>query len=94
MAGTTGLGEGGGMVVRTRKSLDFYLVQERPLEPWGSARYHSNTSANMYSKVHWSYFPNGREGQRHASSVVQLSFEDAVTMLGDAGKAGKYVKSG
>jgi hypothetical protein len=58
-----------------REELDFYLV-EHPKgfpgtgHPWGYAIYHCNTAANMYSNVHWSYFPNGNREQRYASMIV------------------------
>ena len=66
------------MINAARRELDFYLV-EHPKEfpgtgdPWGYAIYHCNTAANMYSKVHWSYFPDGNRGERHSSSVVRLA---------------------
>jgi len=66
------------MIDAARKELDFYLV-EHPKNfpgtghPWDYAIYHCNTAANMYSSVHWSYFPNGIRGRRHSSSVIQLS---------------------
>ena|SRR6266480_2165659 len=41
-----------------RKELDFYLADKHEANPWAYAKYHCNTAANMYSKVHWSYFTN------------------------------------
>jgi hypothetical protein len=61
------------MINAARKELDFYLVDKREPNPWAYAKYHCNTAANMYSKVHWSYFPNGNRGERHSSSLVRLS---------------------
>ena len=61
-----------------QRDLDFYLV-EHPKgfpgtgHPWGYAIYHCNTAANMYSSVHWSYFPNGNRGQHYASRIVTLA---------------------
>jgi hypothetical protein len=46
------------MIDAAKKELDFYLVEKREPNPWAYAKYHCNTSANMYSRVHWSYFPN------------------------------------
>jgi hypothetical protein len=66
------------IISKVQRELDFYLV-EHPKEfpgtghPWEYAIYHCNTAANMYSSVHWSYFPNGSRGERHSSSVIQLS---------------------
>lgn len=48
------------MINAARKELDFYLVELREPNPWAYAKYHCNTSANIYSKVHWSYYPNGK----------------------------------
>jgi hypothetical protein len=61
------------MINAARKDLDFYLAEKGEANPWAYAKYHCNTAANMYSKVHWSYFPDGNRGERHSSSVVRLS---------------------
>jgi hypothetical protein len=61
------------MIDAARKELDFFLVELREPNPWEYAKYHCKTAANIYSDVHWSYFPNGNLGQRHLSSVVRLS---------------------
>ena len=66
------------MIDAARKQLDFYLVQHPKGfpgtgHPWDYAIYHCNTGANMYSSVHWSYFPNGSRGQHHASRIVTLA---------------------
>ena len=60
------------IIGEVRKELDFYLVDKCEPKPWAYAIYHCGTGANMYSKVHWSYFPSGRQGERHSSVVVQL----------------------
>src|SRR5262249_165479 len=57
------------MIDAVKRKLDFYLVEKRETDPWAYAKYHCNTSANIYSSVHWSYFPNGNPGQRHSSRV-------------------------
>jgi hypothetical protein len=63
------------MVSEVRRELDFYLVDKREPDPWGYAIYHCGTSANMYSKVHWSYYPSGEGGERHSSRIVRVSAE-------------------
>ena len=52
-----------------RRELDFYLVdhpRDFPStgEPWQYAIYHCCTSANVYSCIHWSYFPSGNALRR------------------------------
>ena len=49
--------------IEATRQLDFYLV-EHPWEsnemmgdPWSYAVHHCGTAANIYSRVHWSYFP-------------------------------------
>jgi hypothetical protein len=64
------------MIDAARKQLDFYLVEVGGSYPWNYAIYHCNTAANMYSSVHWSYFPNGNRGQRHSSMIVTLATTD------------------
>jgi hypothetical protein len=72
-----------------RRELDFYLVNKREPNPWAYAIYHCNTSANMYSKVHWSYFPSGGQGERHSSRIIQLSREDVAQLSGNLNRPHK-----
>ena len=59
------------IISRVQRELDFYLVELREANPWAYAVYHCGTSANMYSKIHWSYFANGNCGERYASMVIE-----------------------
>ncbi len=45
------------MINAVEKELTFYLVGKGEADPWGYARYHCGTAANIYSTVHWSFFP-------------------------------------
>ena len=42
-----------------RKELDFYLLEVGGYDPWAYAKYHCTTASNIYSKVHWEYYPEG-----------------------------------
>jgi hypothetical protein len=42
------------------RDLDFYLIEKHEKEPWTYAQYHCSTVSNLYSKVHWTYYPHGR----------------------------------
>jgi len=44
------------MMDKTKKELDFYLVELRERDPWVYAKYHCGTTANVYSSIHWSFF--------------------------------------
>jgi hypothetical protein len=65
------------MISDVKRELDFYVV-EHPKKfpgtghPWAYVTYHCNTGTNMYSSLHWSYFPKGSRGQRHSSRVIRL----------------------
>jgi ribosomal protein S18 acetylase RimI-like enzyme len=50
------------MIREVRRELDFYLVEKKEENPWAYARYHCGTAANLYWKVHWSFFPKGWKG--------------------------------
>lgn len=39
------------------KELNFYLVEKGEKDPWQYAIYHCGTASNIYSDVHWGYFP-------------------------------------
>jgi hypothetical protein len=45
------------MIRYVHRELDFFLVELREENPWAYAIYHCNTAANVYSKVHWGYYP-------------------------------------
>jgi len=47
-------------IQKTRWQLTFYLVEKGERDPWLYAQYHCTTCANMFSAVHWTYFPSGR----------------------------------
>lgn len=59
-----------------RRELDFYLIElstpDRP-DPWAYAQYHCYTAANIYSKVHWGWYPKGpkRASVSHSSRVIR-----------------------
>lgn len=78
------------MLDDARRELNFYLVEKDEPSPWAYAQYHCNTAANMYSRIHWSYFPDGRGGERVSSMVIELSAKEAEELFGkpetDGGK--------
>lgn len=39
------------------KELNFYLVEKGEDDPWQYAIYHCGTASNIYSDVHWGYYP-------------------------------------
>jgi hypothetical protein len=43
------------------KELASYLVEKGEPDPWKYAIYHCGTASNIYSQVHWGYFPGGSE---------------------------------
>lgn len=49
------------VTAQVRHELDFYLVEKHELNPWGYALYHCGTAANVYSRIHWSYFPSEQD---------------------------------
>ena len=65
--------EGKEAIESARKELDFFLVEKGEPDPWAYAQYHCGTASNMYSMIHWSYFPEGGLGDRVSSTVVMLS---------------------
>lgn len=43
------------------KELMFYLIELDEPNPWHYAIYHTTTTADMYSDVHWAYYKGGRK---------------------------------
>jgi hypothetical protein len=80
------------MLADAHHELDFFLIELNKPDPWWYAIYHCNTASNLYSRVHWSYFPTGSQGERHASKVIQLSAEEYKKLVGNSGEPGKYIK--
>jgi hypothetical protein len=54
-------GEGERVKQAVKKELTFYLVEKGEPDPWKYAIYHCGTASNVYSQVHWGYFPGGTE---------------------------------
>jgi hypothetical protein len=58
-----------------RRELDFYLFEKKEENPWAYARYHCGTAANLYSKIHWYFFPKGWRGIRQKGKQPILGGE-------------------
>lgn len=43
------------------RDLDFFFNELTNPDPWGYAIHHCNTASNLFSHVHWGYFPVGWE---------------------------------
>jgi hypothetical protein len=41
------------------REIEFYLAESRERNPWAYTKYHSGTSSNWYSALHWSFLPDG-----------------------------------
>lgn len=44
------------------RELNFYFNELHNEDPWDYAIYHTQTSSNEYSSVHWDFFPKGYSG--------------------------------
>ena len=43
------------IITAVRSHVHWLFVEKREPNPWAYARYHCTTSANIYSRVHWSW---------------------------------------
>jgi hypothetical protein len=53
-----------------RAELNFFLVEKGENDPWKYVKYHCTTAAEMYSKVHWVYYPHGVFDVRRPSVIL------------------------
>jgi type I restriction enzyme M protein len=60
------------MLDAVRKELNFYFLELKEKDPWAYACYHCTTAANLYSDIHWHYYPKGDKGksEHHAEIIV------------------------
>ena len=60
------------MLNTVRKELNFYFLELKEKDPWAYACYHCTTAANLYSDVHWHYYPKGDKGEseHHAEIII------------------------
>jgi len=49
--------ENAGMIKAVEHDLNFYVLEKREPNPWNYLQYHCGTTANIYSRVHWSFHP-------------------------------------
>jgi hypothetical protein len=53
------------MINLVKRELNFYLVEKEEPDPWEYAKYRCTTASNLYSSVHWSYYPEGDMKGKH-----------------------------
>ena len=60
------------MLDAVRNELNFYFLELKEKDPWAYACYHCTTAANLYSDVHWHYYPKGDKGEseHHAEIII------------------------
>jgi len=66
--------EKGSILEKVQQEITFYLLEHGPRsvfgDPWKYAKYHCGTAANIYSSVHWGWYPektvSEEEKQQHA----------------------------
>ena len=49
------------MIQQVKEELDFFLVELGEPDPWLYAQHHCKTASNVYSAIHWSFFPKQRK---------------------------------
>ncbi len=49
-----------GIRAKAEIELNFFFVDKKELDPWRYVQYHCTTASNLYSDIHWSYFPTGK----------------------------------
>jgi protein-tyrosine-phosphatase len=47
------------MIRAVRKEINYFLIELGEKKPWLYAQYHCGTASNMYSRVHWGFYPAG-----------------------------------
>jgi hypothetical protein len=63
------------------RELNFYLIQLLKADPWEYAIHHCLSASNMYSRIHWAYFPDGLSGERVSGQVIQVSEDEYKKMF-------------
>lgn len=72
--------------IEATRQLDFYLVEhpwvwnEMMGDPWSYAVHHCGTAANIYSRVHWSYFPRTARPQ-HCDAATPRGLQETVMRI-------------
>lgn len=51
------------IITKVKKEIEFYSEPRADMSPWEYAIYHCSTSSNIYSPVHWGYYPKGFKGK-------------------------------
>ena len=58
-----------------QREIMFYLLEDGPRsvfhDPWTYTKYHCATAANMYSPVHWSWYPDSPVGAEQPQHLAQ-----------------------
>ena len=70
-------------IIRAVKNeLHIYLIESREQYPWDYAIYHCGTAANLYSTVHWTYYPlkikSGKQASRKKTIQIRSKQKTAI----------------
>ena len=49
---------GKGIIADVRRQVQWLFVDKGEANPWGYAKYHCTTGANVYNNVHWGWVSN------------------------------------
>ena len=71
------------IIADARRELDYYLITLQMPDPWAYAAYHCDEYSNMYSKVHWSFFPDGQSGPRESTRVLHVAGRQSKLLKGN-----------
>lgn len=61
-----------------RRELDFYLLEVGDPNPWAYVLYHCRTSANLYSRVHWSAHGDAASSETPSSAPASPGTDEGV----------------
>jgi hypothetical protein len=78
-----------------RKELDFYLLDVGRPNPWRYAIYHSGTSSNLYSAIHWVFSPLASIGGEQTEPGPAKTIPDGLTRCAVCGELeGEFLYKG
>ena len=56
------------IIVDIRRKVNWLFVEKGEANPWGYAKYHCTTGANVYSNVHWGWVSTTSSPERQGAT--------------------------
>ncbi len=60
------------IIEEVKKEINFYLINKKEKYPWNYAKYHCVSTSNLYSPIHWHFYPTINDRAMTFYNILKL----------------------